>query len=128
MAPIAKSQIFVAKAPPPVDSRGKPKFVRPAKPVLAAEPSAALRDRLIAELEDLTSADEAANWVHRRMPDKNRLTNPDAQLVESRFKAKLEAFADKEAQEPSSEVGRNRSRTRPAPRRGKRRRRLRRSP
>src|ERR1700758_3511681 len=27
-APISKSQIFVAKAPPPVDSRRKPKFVR----------------------------------------------------------------------------------------------------
>jgi hypothetical protein len=72
---------------------------------LVDEESATLRDRLIAELDDLTSADEAANWVHRRMPDKNLLPNPDAKLVESRFKAKLEAFAREEAQEPSSEAG-----------------------
>src|SRR6202167_4518525 len=42
-SPISKSQIFVAKAPP-VGSR-KPKFVRPTKPVLATEQSAALCDR-----------------------------------------------------------------------------------
>ncbi len=84
-APISKSQIFVAKAPP-VGSR-KPKFVRPTKPVLATEQSAALRDRRIAELVGLPSADEAANWVHRRLPDKNLLTTPDAQLVEDRFRA-----------------------------------------
>jgi hypothetical protein len=65
---------------------------------LADEESAAMRDRLIAELDDLTSADEAANWVHRRMPDKNLLTKPDGQLVESRFTVKLEAFAGEEAQ------------------------------
>jgi len=103
-APISKSQIFVAKAPPPVDSRGKPKFVRPARPVLAAEQSASLRDCLIAELDGLPSADEAANWVHRRLPDKNLLTTPDAQLVEDRFRAKLKALADEQAQEMASEA------------------------
>jgi hypothetical protein len=39
------------------------------------------------------------------MPDKNLLTKPDGQLVESRFTVKLEAFAGEEAQEPSSEAG-----------------------
>ena len=92
-------------APPPGAARGKARIVRPAKSLLADEESAALRDRLIAELDDLTSADEAANWVHRRMPDKNLLTKPDGQLVESRFTVKLEAFAGEEAQEPSREAG-----------------------
>ena len=101
-APISKSQIFVAKAPP-VGSR-KPKFVRPAKPVLATEQSAALRDCLIAELDSVPSADEAANWVHRRLPDKNLLTTPDAQLVEDRFRAKVEAFAEEQAQETPIEA------------------------
>src|SRR5271155_756203 len=103
-APISKSQIFVAKPPPPADARGKPKFGRPAKPVLATEPSAALRDRLIAELDGLPSADEAANWVHRRLPDKNLLMTPDAQLVEDRFREKLEALADEQAQETPIEA------------------------
>jgi hypothetical protein len=103
-APISESQIFVAKAPPPADSRSKPKFVRPLKPVLANEPSAVLRDRLIAELDGLPSADEATNWVYRRLPDKNLLTTPDAQLVEDRFKARLEALAGEPAQETPSEA------------------------
>ena len=102
-APISKSQIFVAKAPPPVGS-GKPKFVRPAKPVLAPEQSAALRDHLISELDGLPSADEAASWVHRRLPDKNLLITPDAHLVEDRFRARLEALADEQAQEMPSEA------------------------
>jgi hypothetical protein len=92
-------------APPTAAPQGKARFIRPAKSLLADEESAALRDRLIAELDDLTSADEAANWVHRRMPDKNLLTKPDGQLVESRFTVKLEAFAGEEAQEPSREAG-----------------------
>src|SRR6202041_1480412 len=101
----SKSEIFVAKAPPPVDSRGGPKCVPPpAKPVLATEEPAALRDSLIAELDDLPSADEAANWVHRRLADKNLLTTPDAQLVEDRFRAKLEALADEQAQETLGEA------------------------
>jgi hypothetical protein len=84
IAPISKSEIFVVQAPRPRNSRGRSKFVRPARPVLPAEQSAALRDHLIAELDGLPSADEAANWVHRRLPDKNLLTTPDAQHVEDR--------------------------------------------
>ena len=45
-----------------------------------SEPSAELRDRLIAELDDLAGADEAALWAHRCLPQKNRLTAADAQM------------------------------------------------
>jgi hypothetical protein len=104
IAPISKSHTIVAKGRPPADVRGKPKFARPAKPILATEQSAALRDRLLAELGELPSTDEAANWVHRRLPDKNLLTTPDAQLVEDQFRAKLEAFANEQAHETRSEA------------------------
>jgi hypothetical protein len=100
----SKSETFVAKAPAPVSSRGRPKFVHPARPVLAAEQSAALRDRLLAELNGVPSAEEAANWVHRRLPDKNLLRTSDAQIVEDRFKAKLETFADGQLQKTPSEA------------------------
>jgi hypothetical protein len=100
----SKSETFAANAPPPIYSRGRPKFVRPARPVLAAEQSAVLRDRLLAELNGLPSADEAANWVHRRLPDKNLLRTSDAQLVEDRFKAKLETLADEQPQATPSEA------------------------
>jgi hypothetical protein len=104
--PASPSRIILSRAaPPPAAARGKARIIRPAKSLLADEESAALRDRLIAELDELTSADEAANWVHRRMPDKNLLKNPDGQLVESRFKEKLEAFAVEQAQEPSTDAG-----------------------
>ena len=54
--------------PPTAAARGKARIVSPAKSLLADEESATLRDRLIAELDDLTSADEAVNWVHWRCP------------------------------------------------------------
>jgi hypothetical protein len=66
----------------------------PAKPVLSPDKSAALRDRLVAELDGLQSADEAANWAHRRLPAKNTLTAADAELVEAGFRLKLAVFAD----------------------------------
>jgi ERF superfamily len=103
-APILKSHIFVARPLRWVGSGGKPKFVRPTRPVLAAEQSAVLRDRLLAELNGLASPDEAANWVHRRLPDKNLLRTSDAQLVEDRFKAKLETLADEQQQATPSEA------------------------
>jgi hypothetical protein len=58
-------------------------------PVLGPEASAALRGRLIAELNDLGSGDDAAMWAHRCLPEKNRLTAPNAQRVEETFQARL---------------------------------------
>ena len=58
-------------------------------PVLGPEASAALRDRLIAELNDLGSGDDAATWAHRSLPEKNRLAEADAQRVEETFQARL---------------------------------------
>ncbi len=42
--------------------------------VLGPKASAELRDRLIAELNDLGSDVDAAMWAHRSLPEKNRLT------------------------------------------------------
>jgi hypothetical protein len=72
--------------------------------VLPADQSAQLRDRLLDEIESIQSADEAASWAHRSLPDKNTLTVVDAQLVEAGFRSKLTALdgADlsEEAQNP----------------------------
>ena len=57
--------------------------------VLATGQSALLRDRLLAELAELPSADSMAAWAHRSLPGKNTLCAADAQLVESSFKDKL---------------------------------------
>jgi hypothetical protein len=61
---------------------------------LAFDQSAELRDRLVAEVDALQSADEAASWAHRNLPAKNTLTTADADLVESGFRATLAAFGD----------------------------------
>jgi hypothetical protein len=85
---------FAADLPAPADARGRKPLARPAKPVLAADQSAALRDRLVAELDVLRSADEAASWAHRSLPAKNTLTAADGDLVETGFRARLAAFGD----------------------------------
>ena len=59
---------------------------------LAPEPSAALRDQLIAELKDLKSAEEAANWAHRVLDVKSTLTTVDTKYVELAFQFKLSSF------------------------------------
>jgi hypothetical protein len=51
-----------------------------------------LRDRLTAELKDLNSAEEAANWAYRVLGDKNRLIADDAAHIEEDFRAKLATF------------------------------------
>ena len=51
--------------------------------------SAALRDQLIAELKQLNSAEDAANWAQRVLAAKNTLTTADAERVEQAFQARL---------------------------------------
>src|ERR1700681_4684828 len=65
----------------------------PSEPTLGPEASAALRDRLVAELSDLASGDDAAIWAHRSLVEKNKLTAVDALCVEKTFQARLASFA-----------------------------------
>src|SRR5262249_5684868 len=59
------------------------------KAMLEPEASAALREKLIAELKDIDSAEEAANWAHRVMSAKNSLVVADAESVERAFQERL---------------------------------------
>jgi hypothetical protein len=65
----------------------------PAASTLGAEASAQLRDRLVAELNELGSSDDAAMWAHRRLAEKSRLMTADGQCVEDAFAARVAAFA-----------------------------------
>jgi hypothetical protein len=65
---------------PPNGSIHKP---RQPKPIFAAEASAALRDQLIAEIQNLTDGEDIVLWAHRRLPAKNTLMADDARAVES---------------------------------------------
>jgi Protein of unknown function (DUF968) len=62
------------------------------RPILGAVPSAALRDRLVGELKNIASGDDAALWAHRILGDKNSLTDADARLLEDAFQAKMTAL------------------------------------
>jgi hypothetical protein len=67
---------------------------RQVKPILPAEASAALRDQLIAEIENIRSGDELAAWAHRRLSAKNSLTAEDALSVEASYQAQLDSVAN----------------------------------
>jgi hypothetical protein len=83
----------LADSPPaPAGTQRKAPPARPAKPILPPDQSAVLRDRLVAALDALQSADEAASWAHRSLPAKNTLTTADAELVETGFRARLVVF------------------------------------
>ena len=63
---------------------------RQPKPVLAAQPSAALRDQLLAEIAKLNQSDDLALWAHRRLPAKNTLAADDARAVEAAYQLILD--------------------------------------
>jgi ERF superfamily len=76
-----------------------------ARSVLAANESSILRDRLVAELSAINSADDAATWAHRNLSAKNSLTTGDAQIVEAQFRARLSTIDDgKTAEGPLNAV------------------------
>ncbi len=60
--------------------------------VLDAGRSAVLRDKLLAEVASLTSADVAVTWATRTLPAKNSLTAADAKVLEDAFEQKLSGF------------------------------------
>jgi hypothetical protein len=68
------------------------KAVRPPRTVLGTDQSAALSERLLADIGQLQTADEAAEWVHKNLADKNTLIAADADLVEAGFRERLETI------------------------------------
>jgi hypothetical protein len=76
-----------------------------ARPVLAPEQSAILRERLLEELVAIGSADEAAVWAQRNMPAKNALTAVDAKIVEERFQARLSTISDGQVLDGTTPAG-----------------------
>jgi hypothetical protein len=76
----------------PVALLRKEKAVRLPRTILGPEQSAALRERLLLDLDQLQSADEAADWVHKNLAAKNTLIAADADLVEAGFRQRVETI------------------------------------
>src|SRR5262245_60930980 len=73
--------------------------------VLDAGHSAALRDKLLAEVESLTSADSAVTWAARTLGAKNTLVATDARRLEDAFEQKLSGFPSPVANDFSAGEG-----------------------
>jgi hypothetical protein len=86
---------------------GDRKIANPAR-TLEPEPSAVLRDQLIAQLKGINSAEEAADWAHRVLASKNGLVLADANQVELAFQFKLSALLLDEAAAEQAERRRRR--------------------
>jgi hypothetical protein len=80
-------------------ARRKAPALRTPAPVLATEPSAQLRDQLLAELAEIASTDAMTDWAHRRLPAKNTLGVADAQRVETAFQEKIAAFGREQSRD-----------------------------
>src|SRR5262249_28426279 len=65
--------------------------------------SAALREKLLAELGNITSADSVPNWARAALTAKNSLTATDAKLLEDAFEQRLLELASSESAGSSSD-------------------------
>ena len=79
----------VGERRPATAPRRTEKVARPPWTILGQEQSPALREKLLADLSQLQSGDEAADWVHKNLAAKNTLITADADAVEARFREKL---------------------------------------
>jgi hypothetical protein len=68
--------------------------------LLEPDASAALRDQLIAEVQEISSGEQAVSWGLQALAAKNALLAADAQLVESAFQVQLSKLASEAAAEP----------------------------
>src|SRR5262245_14144942 len=69
---------------------------------LGPEQSAVSREKLLAELGNITSVDVAAGWAREALTAKNSLTASDAKLVEDAFEQRLLELSLPEAAAPST--------------------------
>jgi hypothetical protein len=82
-------------------SRGRKKGDIPL--TLDPEQSAALREKLLTELANITSANLLVAWAHEALTAKNRLAEADAKLVEDAFERRLSELPSSEADTPSND-------------------------
>ena len=65
-------------------------------PLLAADQSAQLRERMLQEISSSGSDEDLALWAHRSLPLKNTLTQEDSWTVEAAYLAKLTSCAEQQ--------------------------------
>jgi hypothetical protein len=71
--------------------------------ILDSEQSAALREKLLTQFANITSADLAATWAREALTAKNSLTATDAKLVEDAFERRLSELPSSDAAASSND-------------------------
>ena len=79
----------LAIPPVPAAGKGSHRKPQPTMPVLDAEASRAIRDRLVSAIAGLNSAEIAIEWAGRSLKTKNTLTTEDAYAIETAFRDRM---------------------------------------
>jgi hypothetical protein len=95
-----------SRMPPRTPGNGRARGSRKGEIPLTLDPeqSAAVRERLLAELGNITSADSVPNWARGALSAKNSLTATDAKLVEDAFERRLSELPSSDAAASRPEV------------------------
>jgi ERF superfamily len=86
------------------DGRLLPGAMRRSIQLLDQDRSAALRDKLLAEVANLASAEVAVTWANGALLAKNTLIATDAKLLEQAFEQKLSGLSSPVASETSTDA------------------------
>jgi hypothetical protein len=80
-----------SRMPPRTPGNGRGRGGRKGEIPLTLDPnqSAALREKLLTELGNITSVDSVPNWAREALTSKNSLTATDAKIVEDAFERRL---------------------------------------
>jgi hypothetical protein len=94
-----------SRMPPRTPGNGRALGSRKGEIPLTLDPeqSAALREKLLTELGNITSTNRAAAWAREALSAKNSLTATDAKLVEDAFERRLSELPSSEAATPSND-------------------------
>jgi hypothetical protein len=89
----ASSSLPMSGVPSRTPGNGRGRGLRKPSAIIDSEQSATLRDRLLAEIGEIASAERVASWAREALAAKNKLAVPDAKLVEDAFEQRLSVLA-----------------------------------
>jgi ERF superfamily len=95
------------RVPPGKPGNGQDRHSRHDQSTLEPEQSATLREKLLSELGNITSADGAPLWAQEALVAKNRLTAADAKIVEDAFEDRLAELAPSATAEATDDAPAN---------------------
>src|SRR5215475_3830300 len=102
LSPSAVDRSFKAKGTP---GNGHGRGGRKSESItLDPEQSAALRQKLLAQVGNITSADLASAWAREALTAKNSLAAADAKLVEDAFERRLPELAPSQSAEAADDA------------------------